>query len=389
MPESSTRTGGARRIDRRAFLGLTARRGLGIGLAGASLPAILAACSSDDPTVSEAAATSSPAATPGAEGASDTGTAIVGDVLDHRLTSSDWQGEFGWVRMRLHEAVADGDEAWFIRTDASDQDYAQREGLVFVPMIAALANDLAADAYVFTNGADDQPVVLSSLPGRDDYTPAYRLAEVTWNGSPTTLVSARDVRDAIDTGDLTTTDPVIVNMPVVVWPGGGMPVDGDLQDYLGAGQLIEAPDTAGGSVLFKLHECFPGSRYIVCDVSAPPMADGMHIAPSPGLAGSPGVGATGRVNVFMGGVEGPGPMGGQPSVFDSTAGDPAWSPYWDHMTYVWPEGADGRVLGTEELVHEARDTGEIEEFPGTPDTGGEIFTVNCPVPVVAPTTFTA
>jgi hypothetical protein len=142
-------------------------------------------------------------------------------------------------------------------------------------------------------------------------------------------------------------------------------------------------------VLFKLHECFPGSRYIVCDTSAPPMAEGMAINASPGLASASQAGATGRVNVFMGGVEGSGPMGGQPSVFDSSAGEPAWSPYWDHMTYVWKEGADPRVLTTEAEIHEARDAGDLDEFPGTPDTGGEIFTVNCPVPVTAPNTPTA
>lgn len=58
------------------------------------------------------------------------------------------------------------------------------------------------------------------------------------------------------------------------------------------------------------------------------------------------------------------------------------------MTYVWTEDADPPVLTRESAIHEARDAGELDEFPGTPDTGGEIFTVNCPVPVVAPNTFT-
>ncbi|MGI8616072.1 MAG: DUF7482 domain-containing protein [Actinomycetota bacterium] len=371
------------RIDRRAFFTLAGRRGVGIGLAATSLPAILAACGDDD---DGATAAGSPAASPQAAA----GTAIVGDVLDHALSSSDWQGAFGWVRLRLHPAVVDGGETWYIRTDASDEGYAGREGLVFVPKIAGLAGARAAgEAFVFTNGADGQPTVLSSEPGREDYSPAWRINEVTWSGSPTLLESAADVQAAGDAGDLTiATNDVIANMPVVQWSGGGMPVDADLVEYLGGGQLIEAPDTGGGSVLFKLHECFPGSRYIVCDTSAPPMAEGMAISGSPGLTAASGAGATGRVNVFMGGIEGTGPMGGQPSVFDSSAGEPAWSPYWDHMTYVWKEGADPRVLTNESEILEARDAAELDEFPGTPDTGGEIFTVNCPVPVVAPNTFT-
>jgi hypothetical protein len=314
----------------------------------------------------------------------------VGDVLDFDLTSQDWQGAFGWVRLRLHPAAIDGEEAWYIRTDASDESYARAEELVYVPKIASLAGVGAGEAFVFTNGADGQPTVLSSEPGRNDYSPAWRINEVTWSGSPTLLGSAADVLEAADAGDLTiATNDVVANMPVVVWPDGGMTVDPELVDYLGGGQLIESPDTGGGSVLFKLHECFPGSRYIVCDTSAPPMAEGMAISASPGLTAASEAGATGRVNVFMGGIEGSGPMGGQPSVFDSAAGDPAWSPYWDHMTYVWKESADPRVLTTETEIHEARDAGELDEFPGTPDTGGEIFTVNCPVPVIAPNTFNA
>ena len=369
------------RLNRRAFFALAGRRGVGLGLAATSLPAILAACGNDQGAVSAGSATASPEAA--------TGTAIVGDVLDHALTSSDWQGAFGWVRLRLHPASIDGEEAWYIRTDASDEAYARGEGLVFVPKIAGLAGAGAGEAYVFANGADDQPTVLSSEPGRGDYGPAWRINEVTWSGSPAMLGSADEVRAAADGGDLTiATNDVVANMPVIRWPGGGMPVDPELVEYLGGGQLIEAPDTAGGSVMFKLHECFPGSRYIVCDTSAPPMAEGMAINASPGLAAASGAGATGKVNVFMGGIEGSGPMGGQPSVFDSSAGEPAWSPYWDHTTYVWKEGAEPRVLTTESEILEARDDGELDEFPGTPDTGGEIFTVNCPVPVVASNTFT-
>jgi len=373
------------RIDRRAFFALAGRRGVGLGLAATSLPAILAACGNDDDGPGAAAA-GSPAGSPGAT----QGTPIVGDVLDHALTSSDWEGAFGWVRLRLHPAVVNGEEAWYIRTDASDEAYAGREGLVFVPKIAGLAaTGSVGDAYLFANGADGQPTVLSSEPGREDYAPAWRINEVKWEASPTLLESAKDVRAAADAGDLSiATADIVANMPVVKWSGGGMPIDADLVEYLGGGQLIEPPDTEGGSVLFKLHECFPGSRYIVCDTSAPPMAEGMQIVGSPRLGGASEAGATGRVNVFMGGIEGSGPMGGQPSVFDSSAGEPAWSPYWDHMTYVWKEGADARVLTNESEVHDARDAGELQEFPGTPDTGGEIFTVNCPVPVVAPNTFT-
>jgi hypothetical protein len=65
-----------------------------------------------------------------------------------------------------------------------------------------------------------------------------------------------------------------------------------------------------------------------------------------------------------------------------------WSPYWDHMTYAWKKGIEPRVLESEAAIHRARDAGDVKEFVGTPDTKGQVFTVNCPVPVIAPNTFT-
>jgi hypothetical protein len=80
-------------------------------------------------------------------------------------------------------------------------------------------------------------------------------------------------------------------------------------------------------------------------------------------------------------------MGFQPSAFDVDAGNPAWSPYWDHYAYRWKDEAKAKVLRNQAEIFAARDAGDLEEFPGVPDTKGEVFTVNCPVPVLAPVNF--
>jgi hypothetical protein len=288
--------------------------------------------------------------------------------------------------MRLHPALVEGKNAYFIRTDSSDGDLAGKEGLVFAPKLEALAAPgLSGEMFLFD---DDHPAVLSSEPGRDDYTPAWRLREVAWTGPPGQIDSLDELRQAEQRGDIKIrTTNAILNAAVVKWSSGELPVDTDLKEYLGGGQLIEKPDIQGLQVTFKLHECFPQARYIVVDTSLEPMAVGMNIASSPMLTGTSKAEATGRTNVFMNGVKGPGPMGFQPSVFDSKAGAKEWSPYWDHMTYAWKKSNAARVLATEDEVVSARDDGELDEFPGTPDTKGEIFTVNCPVPVSAPNTF--
>jgi hypothetical protein len=367
------------RLDRREFFRWTGGGALRLGTLGA-IPSLLAACGRDEPAVTAPAEGSASGPTQG--------RVIVGDVLDHALISDEWEGPFGFVTFRIHHALFEGEDVYFIRTDTSDQSFAQDEGLVWAPRIAALtAEELTGDAYL-VEGSPEQPAVLSSAPGRSDFTPAWRISRGTWKGSPKDLTSVAQIDQAAAAGDLTVerTD-IVLNGAVVKWAAGELPVDGELVEYLGGGQLVEPPDTSGMRVTFKLHECFPGVRYIVADTSLEPMADGMHIVASPGLTESRPAGATGRTNVFMNGLDGPGPMGFQPSVFDSRAGEPEWSPYWDHMTYAWAEDVVPEVLRTEDEVHAARDAGDLEEFPGTPDTNGEVFTVNCPVPVLAPNTF--
>lgn len=368
-------------IARRDFILWAGKRGIGLGVAAMSLPAFLAACARDQDDAQTVAAS------PGAGG--DEGRAIVGDVVDFALTSDEWEGAFGFVTMRLHAGVVEGEDVFYIRTDASDKSYAETERLVWVPKIAGLAAAKATgDAYFIEGGVDDQPAVLSSEPGRDNYTPAWRVHNARWRGTARELTSAEAVTEAEAAGDLEVeVTNTVLNAAIVKWSTGEMPVDDARKEYLGPGQLLEAPDTDSMEVMFKLHECFPGVRYIVTDVSMKPMADGMKVGSSPRLLDAAKAKGTGRTNVFMNGIKGPGPMGFQPSVFDSKAGTNQWSPYWDHMTYAWKDEGAVKVLTTEKAVHAARDGGDLEEFKGTPDTKGEIFVVNCPVPVLAPNTF--
>ncbi|MEX2556514.1 MAG: hypothetical protein WEB06_12920 [Actinomycetota bacterium] len=372
-----TTTEEAGRLRRREFLGLVGKRGIQAGLVGASLPAFLSACSKEDPVV---ALKKSPASTQGSP--------IVGDVVDHALTSKEWEGAFGLVTFRLHRGVVEGKDVFFIRTDASDEAYAKAEKLVWVPKLSGLASrGPAGDAYLVTGGTADQAVVLSSEPGRTDFTPAWRINRVSWQAEPRPLRSVAEVKAAETKGDVSVErTSIVMNGPVVKWSTGELPVDTERKVYLGGGQLLEPPDATAMRVMFKLHECFPGVRYIVTDVSLKPMSEGMKIAHSAALNGASGARATGRTNVFMNGMKGSGPMGFQPSVFDTSAGSPAWSPYWDHVTWAWNAGRTAKILRDEGSVLAAEQAGDLKKFPGTPDTKGEIFVVNCPVPVLAPNT---
>ena len=372
-------------MPRRRFLALT--------MGGLSAVAIAAACGDDDDDSAATPSATSGATSPAASGTppegrqAQKGTVLVGDVLDHALSDDRWTGEFGFVTFALQTGVVNAERVYFIRTDASDEAFASTERLVHVPLMANAAADGRgiADIFLFTGGSPDQLPVLSTAPHEANYTPAFRVNRVIFNAEPELLDSVRAIEAAEEGGALRIerTD-IIVNYPVVKWPGGELPVDGERTAYLGAGQLIEPVDVEGGTVTFKLHTCYPGSRYIVTDVTIAEMAEGMNIAAAPGAAALTDAGATAKILVFGNGLEGSGPMGFQKSITDTSPGDAAWSPYWDHFTFTWNDEGAASLLTSEEDVLDHESQGDLTRHPGTPDTNGTLFMVNCPVPVVAP-----
>jgi len=123
------------RLSRRQIIG----RGAGLAVGGG-----------DDGGGGNSGATST---TGGAASGEGGGEPIVGDVLDFALRSDEWKGAFGFVSMRLHRGLAGGREVWFIRTDASNEQFAGRERLVYTPKLEPLAEDaLSGDSSSWKTG---------------------------------------------------------------------------------------------------------------------------------------------------------------------------------------------------------------------------------------------
>ena len=310
---------------------------------------------------------------------------LVGDVVAFMLESDEWEGSFGSVTFQLHQALYNGESAYYIRTDASDETFAAENHLVYVPLLnAALAAEgSTSKLYTFdVDSAPEQLPVMSSVPPNEDFSPAWHVHQVTFNGSPTLLDSEEAISAAEANGDVTIEAvPLVLNYPVVKWPTGELQEDTEKITYLGTGPLISPVDTDRMRVTFKLHECFPGSRYIVTDTSAAPMAEGMNLAASPPTQALMDVGATDEIWVFGNGIEGSGVMGFQKAIFDNPAGDPIWSPFWNHFTAVWADESAATIVSSSEELQALVDSGAIEVFNGTPNTHPDGFVVNCPVPI--------
>lgn len=128
-----------------------------------------------------------------------------------------------------------GKEVLFIHTEASDRQVAEMltgmmgPKVLLVPSLAKIPGEVLAGVYVFTNGVKGdgafgfQIDVFSSTPGEPGYTPLRAMTMVTWKDGvrPQLLGSVEEIQAAARRGDVTLKQPgVVVNMPMLVWPGG-------------------------------------------------------------------------------------------------------------------------------------------------------------------------
>ena len=313
---------------------------------------------------------------------------IVNDVLEYSLDPQGWSGGFGSVTFMLHEAMYNGEAIYHIRTDVSDPTIAEEIGLVYVPLLNAAAGLDEGDTNTYYMFNNDHPAVIARVPGDENYSSLFRVMMVDAGDTSAELNSAADIEAASSAGDITV-EPAnyFVNYPLIQWPGGGLSVDTELTGTLDVGQLFAEPDTANMTVQMKLHQCYPGSRYIVTDAGM--MAPMMNVADAAVTNKLQALGGTDEIWVFGNGIPGPGAMGFQPAIFDNKAGQPAWSPFWDHRTLVWKDESAARLLTDSLEVRAAIEAGEVDEFMGVPDSHPTGFVVNCPAPILAPNTFEA
>ena len=129
----------------------------------------------------------------------------------------------------------EGQEILFQHTEVSDPQVAElltemvSSPVLVVPALAQAPPSLLANVFVFKNGVRGggpfkyQPDVFDNPPGTEGYRPLRALALVTWKNEQRARVlkSAREVKAAEQAGEIVIERPgVVVNMPLVTWPGG-------------------------------------------------------------------------------------------------------------------------------------------------------------------------
>lgn len=180
-------------------------------------------------------------------------------------------------RRLLFKSFVDDTVAYYTTFEVSDPSLVRRLHGTFPAPRLELANDAGVDEFFnVTNGVSGQVPVLGSPPGDPDYSPIWRLVEVTWKrGAQRHLLTSEDDIDA-NADDLTIEETeVFFNCPVIL-----------VSDDLRASSLRPAPTLAigpqiinweisrrglTGSVLYRVEAAwYEGRRFAFLGLEAAP-----------------------------------------------------------------------------------------------------------------------
>ncbi|HXV88712.1 MAG TPA: hypothetical protein VD710_06425 [Nitrososphaeraceae archaeon] len=300
------------------------------------------------------------------------------------------------IDIPLAKGYENGNDIYFIATDASDEELAQQATKLlgfkvnFAPLLSQTPESALSQAYAFTNGVPGkgpfgfQVPVLSTKPGDANYSALFHVNTVTWKDISTVkeLKSVQEIMTAEKNGSLTVNKTgIVVNHPAIKWQGGEMKVreNKNINDdsTYGPAQVLNI-DTEKMIVTMVAHRGWgPDGKsiyYIVTDATPEMPANMMGVSSVPlneKLASSP---VAVDLFQFMNGINGSGPMGFQAGIGAANPTDKNYSPMWKISFNEWKDPSQARVLETLNDVVAMQKAGMITI---TPALEGK-HVVNCP-----------
>lgn len=300
------------------------------------------------------------------------------------------------IDIPMGKGYENGNEIFFIATDASDEKIAERATELlgfkvnFAPLLSLTPESAQGQAYAFTNGIAGkgpfgfQIPVLGAKPGDAGYSPLLQINMVTWKdgSSAKELKSVQDIMSAQQNGSLSINKTgIIVKHPAIKWQGGEMKIrdDKNITDdsTYGPAQVLKI-DTDKMVVTMVAHRGYgPDGKtiyYIVTDAIPEMPASMMGVTSVPldeKLADTP---VAVDLFQFMNGINGTGPMGFQAGIGGANPTDKNYSPMWKISFIEWKDPSKAKILETVDDIIAMQKSGMITI---TPALNGK-HVVNCP-----------
>jgi len=150
-------------------------------------------------------------------------SAFAGDSRDNKMVAT--------VQLPLVQCWYNGQVAYYIQTEASDQSVAESQGVNFVPrLVNTIDAGAVDDIFVVTNFTQGNVIPSAPIPAGPgnmdpEYSPLWQVSTVTWNQgtTPHLLRSEQEVLAAETAGQVTIMQTnIVVNCPVIFTPEGGL-----------------------------------------------------------------------------------------------------------------------------------------------------------------------
>lgn len=309
-------------------------------------------------------------------------------------TATDLDLSAGTVSMPLLEGKApDGSTSWYVLTESSDEDDAERRGINPAPK---LANALGTAAVQQATRRMDGVVRFTGTP---DFSPERVLVPSSPNGFPPAEAKPGAVGDAAYTPLITFGDGIVYNASQVM-------------NETGAHDSLLSFDLASRRVVMDGFFGFYDGKeifYLKLDASMAELAAIEASTFAPNLNAAPGIGSddpdTSAREAIIPAVNGPRGVGnperqglesallgeGDPlNIIQEEPGDEDYSPVWDVTPFVWTQAAID--AGRQERLESAGEVrnqfqrGNIVSAPGASSPNESLgglaaagFISNCPV----------
>ena len=272
------------------------------------------------------------------------------------------------VTIPMHQGIYNGDEVFYIITDASDKDYTniiskkQEWNIQLSKTIKDIPHSNIQKFFIFKNGIEGDGIfgfqneIFSSTPKKLDYTAFGSMIEVTWKTGQKEIIfkSASDVIAAEKSGRIKFNETnIIVNIPQIVWPDGQMKVRSDMEitnemSHSG-GQIIEINQDEL-SVTFVAHRSWDSDGrtiyYIITDATPLGPAELMGIAYSPASANLLNYSGITDLFQFKNGIKGSGSLGFQPEISSVSSNEENYSPISKIYLIEWHNSELAQILQT-------------------------------------------
>jgi hypothetical protein len=285
------------------------------------------------------------------------------------------------IDIPLAKGYVNGNEIFFIATDASDEKIAKQATKLlgfkvnFSPLLSQTPESALSQAYAFTNGVQGkgpfgfQIPVLSAKPGDAGYSPLLQVNTVAWKDSSSAkeLKSVQEITGAEKNGSLTINKTgIVVNHPAIKWQDGQMKIrdDKNITDdsTYGPAQVLNI-DTDKMIVTMVAHRGYgPDGKtiyYIVTDATPEMPAAMMGVTSVPLNEKLIGTDVAVDLFQFKNGINGTGPMGFQAGIGAANPTDKNYSPMWRISLNEWEKSSQAKILETVDDVVAMQKSGLI------------------------------